>query len=68
MIPPTFAQAVTPPRRSDDGIPMTSTRRWASVAAMLFALLLAATVIPDGQVFTCTPTRVWDGDGPIWFR
>jgi endonuclease YncB( thermonuclease family) len=68
MIPPTFAQAVTPPRRSDDGIPMTSTRRWASVAAMLFALLLAATVIPDGQAFTCTPTRVWDGDGPIWCR
>jgi hypothetical protein len=29
---------------------MTSTSRWASVAAMLFALLLAATVIPDGQV------------------
>src|SRR3546814_19397113 len=35
---------------------------------MLFALLLAATVIPDGQVFACTPTRVWDGDGPIWCR
>ncbi|MEW6628580.1 MAG: hypothetical protein AB1431_17500, partial [Pseudomonadota bacterium] len=47
---------------------MTSTRRWASVAARLFALLLAATVISDGQVFTCTPTRVWDGEGPIWCR
>lgn len=20
----------------------------------------------DLQAFTCTPTRVWDGDGPIW--
>jgi len=28
--------------------------------------LLAATVIAAGQTFTCTPTRVWDGDGPIW--
>lgn len=23
-------------------------------------------VIPSGVSFTCTPTRVWDGDGPIW--
>ncbi|MFP5396240.1 MAG: hypothetical protein ACLGHF_08770, partial [Alphaproteobacteria bacterium] len=29
-------------------------------------ILAAATVIPDGEVFECTPTRVWDGDGPIW--
>ena len=28
--------------------------------------LLAASVIAAGQPFTCTPTRVWDGDGPIW--
>lgn len=28
--------------------------------------LLAATVIAAGQTFTCTPTRVWDGDGPVW--
>jgi endonuclease YncB( thermonuclease family) len=27
---------------------------------------IASTVIPNGQSFTCTPTRVWDGDGPIW--
>lgn len=32
----------------------------------LSLLLAAATVIPAGQEFTCTPTRVWDGDGPIW--
>ena len=29
-------------------------------------LLLAVSVIPTGEEFTCTPTRVWDGDGPIW--
>lgn len=23
-------------------------------------------VVPRGQTFTCTPTMVWDGDGPIW--
>lgn len=28
--------------------------------------LLAAIVIPAGQAFECTPTRVWDGDGPVW--
>lgn len=22
--------------------------------------------VAAGQTFTCTPTRVWDGDGPIW--
>lgn len=29
-------------------------------------LLFAATVVASGQNFTCTPTHVWDGDGPIW--
>lgn len=29
-------------------------------------LLAAALIIPAGQSFSCTPTRVWDGDGPIW--
>ncbi len=23
-------------------------------------------IIPPGERFTCTPTAVWDGDGPIW--
>lgn len=23
-------------------------------------------VVAAGQNFTCTPTAVWDGDGPIW--
>jgi hypothetical protein len=25
-------------------------------------LLLAVSVVPAGQEFTCTPTHVWDGD------
>ena len=25
-----------------------------------------AHIIPRGEAFTCTPTHVWDGDGPIW--
>ena len=29
-------------------------------------ILLSVPVIPAGQSFTCTPTHVWDGDGPIW--
>jgi endonuclease YncB( thermonuclease family) len=29
-------------------------------------LLLAVSVVPAGQEFTCTPVRVWDGDGPVW--
>ena len=33
---------------------------------MIVQLLLATAVIPAGQSFNCTPTRVWDGDGPIW--
>ena len=33
---------------------------------MISALLLATVIIPAGQTFECTPTRVWDGDGPIW--
>ena len=32
----------------------------------LVALLGAASIVPAGQSFACTPVRVWDGDGPIW--
>lgn len=34
-----------------------------------FAASLAnakAPVVPKGQSFDCTPTHVWDGDGPVW--
>lgn len=26
----------------------------------------AVGVVPAGQSFTCTPARLWDGDGPLW--
>ncbi len=29
-------------------------------------LTLAAGIVAAGQSFTCTPTAVWDGDGPVW--
>lgn len=29
-------------------------------------LLLLAQIVAAGNSFTCTPSRVWDGDGPIW--
>lgn len=28
--------------------------------------LALALAVASGQTFTCTPTHVWDGDGPIW--
>ena len=33
---------------------------------MLMTLLSAVVMIPAGESFTCNPTHVWDGDGPIW--
>ncbi|HEV2598902.1 hypothetical protein [Sphingopyxis sp.] len=33
---------------------------------MISALMLGVSVVPAGQSFNCTPTAVWDGDGPIW--
>lgn len=32
----------------------------------MIVLHLLASVVASGTTFTCTPTRVWDGDGPIW--
>lgn len=32
----------------------------------LFALFAAVAIVPAGSAFSCTPTRVWDGDGPVW--
>jgi endonuclease YncB( thermonuclease family) len=32
----------------------------------MIILLAAALVVPAGETFSCTPTHVWDGDGPIW--
>lgn len=25
-------------------------------------------VVDEGEEFTCTPERVWDGDGPVWCK
>ena len=32
----------------------------------MLLLLLAAPIVASGASFRCTPTRVWDGDGPLW--
>jgi endonuclease YncB( thermonuclease family) len=29
-------------------------------------ILALATIVAAGTTFTCTPTAVWDGDGPVW--
>ena len=33
---------------------------------MLSILLATVLVVPAGETFACTPTHVWDGDGPVW--
>ena len=33
---------------------------------MILTLVAAATLVPAGETFACTPTAVWDGDGPVW--
>lgn len=36
---------------------------------MLAFIVLALSAVPivlSGETFSCTPTHVWDGDGPIW--
>lgn len=32
------------------------------------AALGNAPIIPAGRTFMCTPTHIWDGDGPIWCK
>lgn len=32
----------------------------------LLLVLGQVTVVPAGDSFSCTPTHVWDGDGPVW--
>lgn len=32
----------------------------------MFTLAILAFAAAQGTSFTCHPTRVWDGDGPIW--
>lgn len=33
---------------------------------MSVLLFIAAAVVAHGETFECTPTHVWDGDGPVW--
>ena len=40
-----------------------------SISALLGIPSLATAdvpIVPSGVTFSCTPTHVWDGDGPIW--
>ena len=43
-----------------------------NISLIFFALssisYAAVFIVPTGQFFTCTPTHVWDGDGPIWCK
>lgn len=39
-----------------------------SEPSMFLILAAAAIVVPSGVPFTCTPVRVWDGDGPVWCK
>lgn len=32
----------------------------------MLLLLLSLIAVPSGEPFACTPTHVWDGDGPVW--
>ncbi|MBB4860902.1 endonuclease YncB(thermonuclease family) [Novosphingobium chloroacetimidivorans] len=29
-------------------------------------ILTTVAIIPAGETFTCTPTEVYEGDGPVW--
>lgn len=33
---------------------------------LLIVMALSAAIVPAGTSFRCTPTAVYDGDGPIW--
>jgi endonuclease YncB( thermonuclease family) len=35
-------------------------------AGILYPPAAHSQVVANKRIFTCTPTRVWDGDGPIW--
>jgi endonuclease YncB( thermonuclease family) len=50
-------------------------RSWSICWAICLSVFLAALapvatasvpIVAAGEEFTCTPTHVWDGDGPIW--
>ena len=53
---------------------LASSSRAVALVSLSYAGLCAASptnavapsAVSNGTNFTCTPTRVWDGDGPIW--
>jgi endonuclease YncB( thermonuclease family) len=36
------------------------------LASVTYSHANSAPVVPAGETFLCTPTAVWDGDGPVW--
>lgn len=36
------------------------------LATVTYKEASSAPIIRTGETFTCTPTAVWDGDGPVW--
>lgn len=53
------------PRLHRRARPLTAIGICAAVTMWAPSAMIAQ-VVPAGQSFACTPTRVWDGDGPIW--
>lgn len=53
---------------------MNYRRPWSVAVISIFVLALGSAafasvpIVPRGKSFLCTPTHVWDGDGPIWCR
>ena len=54
--------------RMDDAVTIDIAAVPAEYAHMFLTMSLAAAVpvLTSGTAFDCTPTRVWDGDGPVW--
>ena len=50
----------------DSGAPSNSRQPIATGTAEAAKPPRTVPVIKSGEKFTCTPTRVWDGDGPLW--
>lgn len=36
------------------------------LATVTYTAAEPSTIVPAGEIFKCTPTAVWDGDGPVW--
>lgn len=38
---------------------------WPGYLSRMIMTLLLSSIVASGSSFTCTPTQIWDGDGPI---